>query len=63
MKIDKPLARLIRKKYKSISKVKNQRRGPDIVAHTYNLSCEGGRDQKNHILRPAWAKVRKTPMT
>jgi hypothetical protein len=32
------------------------------VAHAYNPSCSGGRDQKDHSLKPAWASRVQDPI-
>jgi hypothetical protein len=32
-----------------------------LVAHAYNHSYLGGRDQEDHGLRPAWAKSKTLP--
>jgi hypothetical protein len=35
---------------------------PDVVAHAYNPSYSGGRDQEDHILKPAWANSPRDPI-
>jgi hypothetical protein len=32
------------------------------VAHVYNSSYSGGRDQEDHSLRPAWANSSRAPI-
>jgi hypothetical protein len=33
------------------------------VAHAYNSNYSGGRDQKNHSLKPAWANSLRDPIS
>jgi hypothetical protein len=36
--------------------------GQTLVAHTYNTSYSGGRDQEDHGSRPAWANSLQDPI-
>jgi hypothetical protein len=35
---------------------------PALVAHAYNPSYSGGRDQEDHGLKPAWANSSQDPI-
>jgi hypothetical protein len=35
---------------------------PDVVAHAYNPSYSGGRDQEDQDLKPAWANNLRDPI-